>query len=182
MIHYSGQLKTLVDETFKYSQQDKKIEKIIREYKKYISSIDTYQKNSVAISNMLKQISQPTIRELFEYWKQKRENYDKLINAISDISLRIENALEDISINDYRNQYSLLSLISMQSLFDYRIKYHSVALNELMGEKDSESLKPSLFNWHKIAKKLTNILSYQAKILLLMGIHIAISFQRKMFI
>ena len=46
LIHFSGQLKSLIDEAFQYSQQDKFINHLIKEYQKYITLIDGYRKKS----------------------------------------------------------------------------------------------------------------------------------------
>ena len=163
LIHYSGHLKSLIDEVNNSFLQDKDIVPIIREYRKYISAIETYQKTSQAIRAKYDSLSDKPISRLYNYWRERRDNYDRLIDAISDISDRIKTYLKTIPSDKYENHYAELSLVSMQSLFEFRIKYHFVTLNELMDNNATLALKIYKFNWHKMSKKLANILSYQAK-------------------
>ena len=166
-IHLSGQLKTLIDEANKQNAKtDQLLSSIIKEYQKYISSIETYQKSSVAISRKFGNIKLLTIEFENNYWNEKKQSYLNLISAISDISSRIHKLLENVQYEEkYKNQYVFLSLVSMQSIFIYRIKYHNTTVNEMFGGEQEINKQPLYkYNWHKIAKKLANILSYQGKL------------------
>lgn len=166
LIHLSGQLKTLIEETnYPMIKSDRLILSLIKEYQRYISSIETYQKNSVSISRKYGDIDLLLIDSENSYWEEKRINYVALINAVSDISSRISVILENVQYEEiYKGQYVFLSLISMQSIFLYRIKYHNITVDEMFGVVNKDAALKHHYNWHKVAKKLANILSYQAKL------------------
>ena len=164
LIHLSGQLKTLIDETNR-TRIDSLVQSIIREYQKYISAIDTYQKNSVSISQRFGNVELLLLDSENKYWEEKKQNYSKLIDAVYDISSRISKLLEDVNYEEnYKGQYAVLSLISIQSIFYYRIKYHRITVDEMLGVINYEADVSHYYNWHKVLKKLANILSYQAKL------------------
>lgn len=164
LIHFSGQLKSLIDEAFQYSQQDKFISHLIKEYQKYITLIDGYRKKSEDNSRHYNNLNDKTIQSTHEFFCKKIENYSNLISSIYDVSSRISTLIGDIQADEqYKGKYNLISLISMQSLFDYRIKYHEMTMGEFFDSNKADESEIYNYNWHRIAKKLTNMLYYQAK-------------------
>ena len=164
LIHFTGQLKTLIDESYNYSKNDSFISSLIKEYQKYISLIDTYQKKKLQNHNEFLKLLNPSISDKKIFLERNLEIYKNLIDSVADVSSRISFSIKENSIMEtYKDKYVLMSLIAVQSLFDFRIKYHHVTFSELFFGKEAVSLEKVSMDWHKIAKKLTNTLSYLAK-------------------
>lgn len=161
LVHFAGQLKSLIDYCEQRYIDDQRIQRLITLYRKYNFYVDKYEQNKSRSANG--QIL--TLVKEKEWWQNRLDLYKTLLGSIEHACLDLNNLVNEIGNYEemYKDKYYLLSLIAMQSLITYRIKYHKMMLSELLGEsEDLVEENERLFNWHKISKKLTNTISYQA--------------------
>lgn len=168
LIHFCGQLRTLIEVCKDKDVYDERITSCICGYSNYINAADEYIRSRELIdSRFPREIDLCELHIQNDYYRKIKENYIKSIDEMNSICEDLDKKMKDFWKHDEeykkRSLYYVVTLFAMQSLFSFRLRYHRRFINELTMEdiwktKDN----PIDFNAHRVAKKISNTLWYQA--------------------